>query len=209
MSIGALDPNNLTSNDHKKHGTVYLPVDTLPKIFFDKKCNKGENTRLLRYYQAVQEWSRKYYSDHIIPEKHFSVELMGTQNKSYNKGSNIPVLHGSIVIDVPEELRSYTDMEIVTDSIPFGDIIVLSGSNDGLVFHKLKREYFPSKNNPNIQKGVHNIETMASFCKQRSLVFDGDKMMNYYKTTGSWDEYRYVPKDDNIGNIIEYQKKFD
>lgn len=172
FSTGELDPNNLKSQDHKKHGAIYVSINDMPEFFDKKKFNT--NTKLKKHFQDTLEFAEKYIGPHMQNETTLSVELMGIQMREFNKiHPNLPkaaaIPHGSIicrkingnqVTELEELCNKVTELELeeLCENSIFEGYVALN-KTDGERY-KIKREYFPSTNlnNENKQRGPHKQE---------------------------------------------------
>ena len=166
---------------------------------------------------------------------------MGIQNRSYNKMSyqNAVIIHGSVVCQVPKELWSKDGFDKLCETtIAEGFVVLNKDKNERF---KLKRENFSDKNDSEKQRGAHvqvpdgisyddaalsnkevvvekdNIRIVTRSFKdavqmQKNYHFDGQKMMNIYKTLGQGNTYRYSDElhDNELFNSdLEFQIKHD
>ena len=162
LSTGALDPLNLTSDDHKKHGAFYVSMMEMPKEFFNKKFDGGKAKKTIKFFQDTQKFAEDKIGSHMQNGTTISVEFMGSQNRPFNKASPefakaAVVPHGSIVAHVPKELLDGNPKagldSLCEASIFEGYVVVNKKSGDRW---KLKREYFSSANDPKKQRKEHD-----------------------------------------------------
>ncbi len=260
FSTGNLQPDSLTKQDHGKHGAIYVSINDMPEFFNKKKFDT--NVKLKKHFQEVQEFAEKYIAPHMTNDSTLSVEIMGIQNREFNRlqTKTVVIPHGSIVAVLPKKFTTKEELEGLCElSVHEGYVVV--NHSDGQRY-KLKREYFDSKVNPEQQRGPHKTEpenytadgltlcggkgfgydgavvsmltenksepiTIAKLVngvdlialpiatiieKQNRYPFDGDKMMNFYETTGKGNTYKYTDKpfvSDIFNHDLEFQLKFD
>jgi hypothetical protein len=166
FSLGNLDPLNLSSADHKKHGAMYVGFDNIPGTFFTKKYS-NDPEKNVEYIKALktQEHANALFApimDSIPEGAIISAEQMQKQNHPYNiiednqpfsTGCSLP--HGCIQlviephVDAPKTV-SDSDLylnpfvvQTVLEHFKCEGFVVKDGS--GYKF-KLKREYLSESN---------------------------------------------------------------
>lgn len=262
LSVGNMDPYTLDKSDLKKHGAFYVSLHDMPEVFVNKKFDGGKNEKTKQLYMRAQETASQMYGQHLENGDTVSVEIMGIQNRLFNKISkdSVVIIHGSLICHVPKEIMTKEGLEELCEkTISEGYVVVDIQENHR---YKLKRENFPSLDAPEKQKGTHNraptkdeyteeglvlcgegfgydnaafnvgkesitimktevkgypielkvvpIEQVIKFQKEHPFL--GDKMMNFYKTAGEGDTYRYtdIIEDSNIFNHeLQFQIKHD
>jgi len=267
LANGSLDSHNLTAADHKKHGAIYFSFKERSTVPFNKKFNDGKAKPQIEYYDRCQKFVEEHFGPIMENGTTISVEILNTQNRPYNtlpeqfrKAAIVP--HGSILIDVPQELWTKSGFDrLCQETITEGFVVVNKSTGDR---YKLKHENFPLASDPDKKRDGHNrspsvytdvglglcgmsygYDTAALnmivggrteevvvatidvgstnvdmralpikdvIAKQLSTPFDGDKVMNFYKTIGQGQTYRYTDDlyDPGIlGEPLEFQLKFD
>lgn len=262
FSTGSLDPEFLTVRNHKNHGSIYVSINDMPEFFENSKFKT--NPKLKKHYLDVQEFANTFISPHMQNNSQLSVEIMGIQNREFNKTElkSILIPHGAISANV-NNITEFSKLDDLCELSIFEGYVVIDHST-GLRY-KLKREYFLSKDNITRQRGAHKTEPtnytseglalcgggklgydnaavtmiMKNIQEQQKVViaelnngvellvhpiadvikkqtmfpFDGEKMMNFFETTGQGNTYRYTDKpyvpDIFDGRKLEFQLKFD
>lgn len=172
VSTGSLDPSNLESVDHKKHGALYIDLLKMPDEFLKKKFgdNHGKTSHFKKAVKTL-EFIQKILAPHmeLIEEGQvLSCEQMLQQNHAYNKikrgldfSQGCAIIHGSTVLKFDDnfkqflknsDIRGHALDKIMEHFKCEGFVIV---TPDGKRF-KLKREYFVHFDEKK-QRGVHKI----------------------------------------------------
>lgn len=232
-----LNPESLSENDFKKHAAIYVSYPALiTDEQFAKLCQKKLQGIPSKTFQTAQKFIEEHFVPFMSDGDMISAELMGVQNKPYNHVRDICVLpHG--LIHVHSTLpSSYEELEKMCEEFCGEGFVAIHHTGERF---KVKREYFPSKENPEVQRGGHGMFLSQSFADlarihlqekresqriddmlfirslsdviewQKLSPFDGIKMLNLLETTGQGKSYRYCPQTVDTNGINEYQQKFD
>lgn len=194
LSTGDLDPEALNTNDKKKHGALFVPIDCLigeknrkdNHPLYDKKYNMGRDTTSIQNHKVMQDHARTYMAQYLENGEFVTVELMGVQRQPFNKEAkpewlNMYVVHGSIVATIPKKLWTFEGLEEVTESVPIEGFVVVNTTNNNRL--KLKRQCF--KGQDDLQKGIH---TNGPSIKKNQYTEKGVEMcggdgMGYYNAS--------------------------
>lgn len=195
-AFGDLDVENLTKNDLKKHGSIYVSLTNMPEFFSSKKFQSKTPSKP---FQLALEHCEKTYKNVIPINSFISAELMGIQNHPYTKSDGVyVVLHGSIIAEVPNNM-DYDNLEFLCETfITEGFVIV---DKLGKRF-KLKREYFPNIDNSSKQRGkfteAPNISDYTDVGKQLC----GNGKFGYHHATISNTEQTVIAQKNGFNLVI-------
>jgi hypothetical protein len=177
LATGGLDPEHLTLKDHKKHSALYFRLDFERddlQLLLDKKFR--DNVHMKELYEKVQNFARQKYSEYLDENTMVSGEIMGLQNRPFNKMIDSYkysiILHGSLCAQVPKKLWTRNGLEELCEKTMSEGFIILDYKTGERC--KLKREYFASLDlNSDRQRGAH-VRSPSEYTEEGLLLCGGD-----------------------------------
>lgn len=173
LSFGNLPIDNLTDQDHKKHGAFYVSIshiEKLPEILKKKYGNKIPQSMF-----DLREQTAKSCAEFFPQDTYITGEQMGGQNRKYNKIERpFIALHGAIEANIDNSKVSPEYLEELCELFKLEGFVFVTNDGDR---GKLKRAYFPSQKN--VQKKEHSTNPQPEDFSQDGLKLCSNGLYGY------------------------------